>query len=817
VKKKAFELSYIGTSTEGSYGVVYHKMGDYSVVLSIVNPVVQFSGDESNYTGFHTTMANVYKLLGEGYTIQKNDIMPIVTYKKLKSDDFLGQKYFDHFDGRTYRDVQSLLIITKNVTRSTFFQYSGTEFEVFLKKTGKVISMLRDSSFKVSPLGEGEIKLIIKRRLANNFSDDVVRIQNFKVTSEHIEFGKNILKTIPLVNIDRVDLPLMIGNTANLDIAQDFPVDIMSFLHNVPNCELLIYNQVVTIPDQRKEITKLEGKKRKHSSVPDPGNDVAVEDIESVLILIQKTNELLVYSHYDIMLYGTHQAVESAGNFISGKLFNLGIIPSDNYYNQKELFMSSMPGHTNDLKGYDRFFTTSDPSVCFMYKESLMQGDSGNLKIYLTDRIGIPVAVDMGDKIMESNRVGNRNKFVLGPSGSGKSFFMNTTIKQYYDQGMDIVLVDTGHSYSGLCEYYGGKYITYSEKKPIAMNPFKIGMKEINEEKKDFLKSLVGLLWKGSDGNLSQVEDSMLINIISSYYRDHFTKNPQDFTEGLGFNGFYDYSVTKMRELKKSEEVVIDIAEYAFVLRKFYKGGEYQDILNSDVDKSLFDENFIVFEVDNIKDNKILFPITTLIIMDVFLQKMLHKASRKALIIEEAWKAIASPMMASYILYVYKTCRKHWGEAIVVTQELDDILGNKIVKDSIINNSDTIILLDQTKFMENYDQIANLLNINQVERNKVFTINQLDNKKGRGRFKEVYIKRGSHGEVYGVEESDYGYMTFTTEKNEKAALEIYRRSYGSFREALEHFVRDKNESGLSTAEYSDRVLANPKLLETVEI
>src|SRR3546814_5301251 len=113
--------------------------------------------------------------------------------------------------------------------------------------------------------------------------------------------------------------------------------------------------------------------------------------------------------------------------------------------------------------------------------------------------------------------------------------------------------------------------------------------------------------------------------------------------------------------------------------------------------------------------------------MDIFIQKMRHMQDRrKALIIEEAWKAITFPIMAGYILYLYKTVRKFWGEAIVVTQELSDILNNAIVKDSIISNSDTVIMLDPSKFPDNYDAIAQLLSIHEVERKKIFTINNTD-------------------------------------------------------------------------------------------
>jgi conjugation system TraG family ATPase len=330
---------------------------------------------------------------------------------------------------------------------------------------------------------------------------------------------------------------------------------------------------------------------------------------------------------------------------------------------------------------------------------------------------------------------------------------------------MDVVIVDTGHSYSGLCAYFGGKYITYSEKKPITMNPFLIEEDEYNIEKKDFLSTLIGLLWKGADGSLTAVERDVISSLISSYYAGFF--GDVDFGDyevwELSFNCFYEFALYKIPKIKMEERIPFDLDEFRYVLKKFYKGGEFDTILNEVSDQSLFTEKFVVFEIDAVKENRILFPIVTLIIMDVFIQKMRHrKEQRKALIVEEAWKAIASPLMAGYLLYLYKTVRKFYGEAIVVTQELSDILGNAVVKDSILNNSDTVCLLDQSKFRENYQDIAKLLAITETEQKKIFTINKLENKEGRGRFKEVYIRRGNSGEVYGVEVSLYQYLAYTT-------------------------------------------------------
>ena len=369
---------------------------------------------------------------------------------------------------------------------------------------------------------------------------------------------------------------------------------------------------------------------------------------------------------------------------------------------------------------------------------------------------------------------------------------------------MDIVMVDTGHSYWGLCQYYGGRYITYTEEKPITMNPFRIELEEYNEEKREFLVSLLGIIWKGADGSLNGVEHTVLSSVVKSYYSDFFGRQEKD-KQQLSFNTFYEYSVEQIRSIMETEGIPFNIQEYQYILKKFYQGGQYERILNDETDRALFDEKLIIFEIDAIKDHKILSPITTIIIMDVFIQKMRNKPGRKALVIEEAWKAIASPLMAQYIVYLYKTVRKFWGLVGIITQDLEDIISSDIVQKCIIKNSGTTFLLDQENLEGDFGEVAKLLGLNEIEQSKIFTINQLDNREGRGKFKEVYIRRGAVGEVYGIEGSFYEYLLYTTERVEKDAVQIYVQRSGQLEAGLEQFITDFQDSGRSLEVFCQQI------------
>lgn len=804
--KRKFEIPFVACESYGDSGVdiLYSNDGNYSVIFSITNIAEQYAADGELYDAFHFLFMQIVKLLAEDYIIQKTDAVSTQIFERKigKEDDYLTKKYFQFFKGRKYKKIDTWLTITRIKKSNKFFTYSEKEMQDFVNKIYKLSDIFLNNNIPASLLNKEEILLLHKRFAAFNFRDQKFALNNFRADDKGLYTADKHVKSISLIDIEDMNFPQYV-QTHYYDraIGEQFPVDNLSFILKIP-CDTLMLNQVIQLHSQRKTKTELELKKKRHESmqVADKENLTSAKDIDEMFMDIAEHNEMLVKCHFNLLVIDAPEHINKSVNAVENNLFAINMIANKNTYNQLELYRAAIPGNAGELKEYDLFLTSRAAALALLFKERLPVTDKSNYLLWFTDRQGVPIGIDTSETPMHTNRISNRNRFILGPSGSGKSFFTNSYAKQCWEMGADIVLVDTGHSYFGLCEYIQGKYITYTEEKPITMNPFKIEPVENNDEKRQSLKDLIALIWKGANGSLTRVEDKTLFNCIKDYYEDYFGE--KQYVKTLSFNSFYEFSREAIQSIITTEHIDFNLKEYKYVLSGFYKGGIYENILNDDADASLFNESFIVFEIDNIKENKELFPITTLIIMDVFIQKMRHKKNKKVLIIEEAWKAIASPIMANYILYLYKTVRKFAGEAIVVTQELDDIIGNTIVKESIINNSDTIVLLDQSKFKERFDKIADLLSINQIERNKIFTINNLDNKSGRNRFKEVYIKRGTVGEVYGVEVPIEEYLTYTTERSEKEAFKYYLDKYRNYFTAMDNFVADINASGKSLPEFT---------------
>ena len=800
-RKKIFQDIYFSVEDVDGIGVLYTKTGEYSAILKLENPVQKYSANIDNYYEFTNLLTALAQTLGEGYAIHKQDVFIKKKFHDETNDnhEFLSESYFRYFTGRTYTDVQTYLIITQENKKSRLFSFDSKKWRDFLVKIRKVKDQLKDSGVDSTYLDGATARDYVDRYFSMNFTGKIVSMTNFKVDDESISMGNKRCKVYSLVDVDCINLPGVIRPYTNIEVNNtSMPVDLVSLVDNIPVAETVIYNQMLFMPNQKRELSLLDKKKNRHASMPNPSNLIAVEDIKKVQDVIARENKQLVYAHFNLVVsVPIDEDIQKCTNHLENSFGRMGIHISKRAYNQLELFVNSFPGNCYGMKpDYDRFLTLSDAATCLMYKEHIQHSEDTPLKVYYTDRQGVPVAIDISGKEGKNKITDNSNFFILGPSGSGKSFFTNSMVRQLWEQNTDVVLVDTGNSYEGLCDYVNGKYISYTEEHPITMNPFAIKREELNIEKIGFLKNLIMLIWKGTNGRITKTEDHLIEDVITEYYDAHFRTGK---VKELSFNTFYEYSTARIPEIVRDNNLEgIDLATYNYLLKDFYKGGNHELTLNENLDTALFDETFIVFEIDSIKDDPLLFPLVTLIIMDVFIQKMRIKKNRKVLVIEEAWKAIASPMMAEYIKYLYKTARKFWASVGVVTQEIQDIVGSPIVKEAIINNSDVIMLLDQSKFKERFDEIKAILGLTDVDCRKIFTINRLENKEGRSFFREVFIRRGQNAAVFGVEEPHECYMTYTTERAEKEALKLYKRELRcSHQQAIEAYCRDWDRSGIS--------------------
>lgn len=530
-KAKIFKEIYFSIEEVDGIGVYYTKTGEFSATLKIINPVQKFCADTNEYYSFSNLFTSLMATLGEGYAIHKQDVFVRKGFEaEGENKEYLSQSYFKYFSGREYTDCITYITITQENKKSRFLSYDNKKWQDFQVKLGKVKDQLQDRGIDSHFLNKKEAKRFVSQYYTQNYTKKKLSHNNYKISDEQIGIGSKKFKIYSLVDVDSIVLPELIKPYTNIDVNNvTMPVDLMAMLDNIPDSVNVVFNQIIYIPNQRQELAKLAKKKNRHASLPNPSNQIAVEDIKKVEELAARENKQLVYCHFNMVItVDENTDLQKVTNNLENTFSRIGIQISQHSYNQLELFVGSFPGNCYSMnKEYDRFLTLSDAASCLMYKEKLPKSEDTPLKVYYTDRQGVPVAIDISGKEGKTKLTDNSNFFCLGPSGSGKSFHMNSVVRQLWEQGTDVVMVDTGNSYEGLCEYVGGKYISYTEEHPITMNPFQINKEEMNVEKVDFLKNLIMLIWKGNSVVPTKIEELLIEQVIKEYYEAYF----------VGFNG----------------------------------------------------------------------------------------------------------------------------------------------------------------------------------------------------------------------------------------------------------------------------------------
>lgn len=786
---------------------ILSKQGDVTVVFKAELPEI-FTLSDQEYEAFHQTWLKAIKLLPKFSVFHKQDwfidskFQPDFTNE---DTSFLTRSSERFFNERPFLDHSCYIFLTKkpqgrktssslfsNLLRSSIVPEETLKAQLrqeFIDSTGQFARILEDSGFvKLTRLGNDELRShsrkigIIERYcfLSEKENSFVFKDISF---NDGLQVGDKQCQIYTLG--DAADLPSLCGSRINYDrYSTDktkFSIGFASTLGQLLSCNH-IYNQYIFIEDFQKTLQKLESKRLRLQSLSaySRENLIARDATNDFLNEAISQQRLPVKAHFNVLVWtDDKEELKDLKNKVSSALAQMNAAAKQETVGAAQIFWAGIPGNSADFPMNDTFDTFAEQATCFLNLETGYRSSLSPIGIRLGDRLtGKPVHVDISDEPVKMGICTNRNKFILGPSGSGKSFFTNHMVRSYYEQGTHIVLVDVGHSYKGLCDMVGGYYFTYDEKNPIRFNPFYISEGDtLDTEKKESIKTLLLALWKKDNETFNRSEYVALSNALQLYY-EKLDDNPDLFP---CFNTFYDFlkeDFVKILEGDKVKEKDFDVNNFLYVLHPYYQGGEFDYLLNATENLELLKERFIVFELDNIKDHPILFPVVTIIIMEVFISKMRKlKGVRKMILIEEAWKSIAKEGMAEYIKYLFKTVRKFFGEAIVVTQEVEDIISSPVVKQAIINNSDCKILLDQSKYQNKFDQIQELLGLTEKEKALVLSVNKANDPDKK--YKEVFISLGGVlSKVYRTEVSLEEYLAYTTEETEKLKVQGYAKKFG---------------------------------------
>ena len=812
------------------HGCIISKDADITVAFEVGLPEL-FTVTSQEYESMHAAWCKAIKVLPHFSVVHKQDWFMAENYKpELQKDDlsFLDRSFERHFNERPYLAHKCYLFLTKTTKermrqQSNFstlcrgritpkelnhemvvkFMESVEQFERIINDTG-YIKLRRLSDDEI--IGTETTSGIIERYMSLSMGD-VNCLDDIDLSAKEMRIGDKMLCLHTLSDTD--DLPGKVRtdnryerlstDRSDCRLSFAFPVGLLLPCNH-------IYNQYVLIDDHDENLARFEKTARNMNSLSkySRSNAINKEWIDRYLNEAHSYSLTSVRCHCNIMAWSDDaEELRRIKNDVGGQLATMGCMPRHNTIDCPTLFWAAMPGNEADFPAEESFYTFIEPAVCFFTAETNYRSSLSPFGIKMVDRLtGKPVHLDISDEPMKRGITTNRNKFILGPSGSGKSFFTNHLVRQYYEQGTHVLLIDTGNSYEGLCNLIhnrthgeDGIYYTYTEEKPISFNPFFTDDGVFDVEKKDSIKTLLLTLWKSEDDRISKTESGELGSALSMFLE----KMAKDKNIVPCFNSFYEFMRDDYRAEMANRPIPIykqdfDIDNFLTTLRQYYHGGRFDFLLNSKENIDLLNKRFVVFEIDAVKDNKELFPIVTIIIMEAFINKMRRlKGVRKMLICEEAWKALSTANMAEYMRYMFKTVRKYFGEAVVVTQEVDDIISSPIVKETIINNSDCKILLDQRKYMNRFDQIQELLGLTDKEKAQILSINMANNPNRL--YKEVWIGLGgTQSAVYATEVSPEEYLCYTTEETEK--IQVLNRAaqlVGNIEAAIKQLANERRE------------------------
>ena len=807
---------------------IISKFADITAAYRVTLPeLFTLTGEE--YEALHGAWLKALKVLPDYTVVHKQDFFIEERYTAPNDGSersFLARSYERHFNERPYLRHTCYLFVTKT-TPERIRQTSASSvlcrgFIVpremrdtdavtrFLEAAEQMERILNDSGLvRVERLTEAEIvgtaddAGLLARYFALSDERRPVVNEDIRLDPGTMRIGDKYLSMHTLSDLDV--LPQSVAtdfryerlSTDRSDCRLSFaaPVGLLLSCNHV-------YNQVIFLDDHDETLKRLEASARNMNSLAaySRSNAINREWIEMYLNEAHSQGLRSVRCHCNVMTWAESESeLKRIRNDVGSQLALMGCTPHHNTVDVPVLFWAAIPGNEADFPAEESFYTFLDQALCLFNGETNYRSSLSPFGIKMSDRLsGIPIHLDISDLPMKRGVITNRNKFILGPSGSGKSYLTNHLVRQYWEQGAHILLVDTGNSYQGLCSLIHAKtkgrdgvYFTYTEEAPIAFNPFYVEDGVYDVEKRESLKTLLLTLWKRESEEPTRSEEVALSNAVNLY----LSKLRTDRSIVPSFDTFYEFVETDYRRLleqKRVREKDFDLANFLNVLEPYYKGGEYDYLLNSDKQLDLLDKRFIVFELDNISSNRTLLPVVTLIIMETFISKMRRlKGVRKMILIEECWKALTSANMSTYIRYLYKTVRKYFGEAVVVTQEVDDIISSPIVKESIINNADCKILLDQRKYLSKFDGIQRLLGLTDKERAQILSINLSNDPKRR--YKEVWIGLGGvQSAVYATETSVEEYLTYTTEESEKMqVMELSGKLGGDIEAAIRQLARER--------------------------
>ncbi len=801
-------------------------------------PCEEYNIAEEEYDTITQLLCSSFRTLGEWTMVHRQDVYLKKRYTSARSGKFLSDCYAAHFEGREYLQHRQFIWFTINPVRPGKAGVMKSSLGLSAKGIGTITPAIKNIGYEIEHFESRCSEFIASFTSSGCFTskrlttEDLEGIPGEKagILEEYKNWFNESFENTDIIQEDGTYLDRENARMFSYSFSQsdDFPGEVSNIVKernlSTEDCDIYLssgslignnlpYEHIVNVyfllPEQQLALRELERRKKNMTAMSKGSaeNIVHAEGINQFIELIHNDNSMALFSHMNIMVWGDKTDENTIRGYVRPALSQMGMTAKLNTIDMPQLFFAAFPGGSLEIGEDNLMLCELEQALCLGINETFMKGmRKGNLLI-CDRRRHIPVVIDTQEEAYRSNYIENYNAFILGPSGSGKSFFTNWYVRNCYDAGQHIFIIDKGDSYEGLCEVIreesegkDGVYYCWSREKQFAFSPLH-GCRNWKDEEDgelgiSFIIALIKIVWTPEKG-WNPTRENILYKIIS----DFIESLPEMGAEPV-FNDFLTYvsdviaPKIEKRQYKIARQIVkvsdFDASDMSKAMSAYEINGRFGFLLNSLQPADLFSSRFVVFEVDTIsKMDKTFYALCVFCIIHAFEQKMRSKSDAfRLLFIEEAWQAISSDATADYLKSLWKTARKYHTSATVVTQQMSDIISSPVIKDAIISNSPVKILLDQKNNSASFEDTAELLGLTQIEQALVKSVG-----KGIGddaKYKEVFISLGGKKSgVYALEVSPQECLAYESEKVKKQPLLEKSAELGSIIEAIKQMTEHK--------------------------
>ena len=804
--------------------VIVSKRGEITLGWKVSLPSL-CSLTEADHLDRLDALCSAVQSLGPSYIVHRQDWFTKGNYVAEETTSFLGKAYEHHFDGREHLVHEQYLFLTlalkesaaRKISSSGFFEFISPKKEHLARDLATLES--KASEFESILTGRGQVKLtrLNDRQMAQitasviNLSDRCGVFCDPKIDPDSMKITGRTLWAYSIS--ESTALPSYISPSQKADQlsapGSSIHLSTAAAIGPLMECEHIINTSIFTI-NQSESMREVDSRRRRMTSMSkNAENRVGAEELDEFTEQSHKEQLTTVKTNTNILVWGHAEQEQELRGKVSSALSGMGITCVQATYDTPILWYSSIPGAAGEISADNLRKGELKESLCLGIGETYEQDLEGGV-MKMCDRFrNIPVRIDLQAAAYQAGLIDNYNAFILGGSGTGKSFFTNFFVRSCYDAGQTVFIIDVGDSYQGLCsvvnEESGGKdgiYYSWDRNSPITFDAF-IGIEQwLDEDDRlqqesdglNFLLSFLQTLWSPRGGWNA---DSG--NILKQIIRD-FALSRRGNSERPIFNDLRSFIISDIAPRIHSKQGYtcddvnvtssrFDIDGLILAMGDYSKDGAFGFLLNDRNPRDLFSSRFTVFEVDKlsgINDSKF-YSLCILCIMNSFNAKMRNTPGMKVMVIEEAWKAIANETMSGYLAGLWKTARKFQTSAVVVTQQISDIMSSSVVRDTILQNSSVRILLDQSNNRNSFSQLQELLGLTDHQKDIILSMNR---SRRRGlQYREVFIALGDkkYG-VYATEVSPQEAIAYESNKEKKrpflelsaqvGAIEAIRRLAG---------------------------------------